>query len=101
MRTLLVTGGAGFIGGCFVRMLIDDARVRIVNFDKLTYAGNLESLEGAEQARNYVFVQCDTAGAESVAGLFDEFGPDAVFNFAAESQGERSIDRPRAFIQTN
>jgi dTDP-glucose 4,6-dehydratase len=101
MRTLLVTGGAGFIGGCFVRLLLDDSRVRIVNFDKLTYAGNLESLEGAERAPNYVFVQGDVADADAVAGLFEEFEPDAVVNFAAESHVDRSIDGPREFLHTN
>ena len=101
MRTLLVTGGAGFIGGCFVRLLLDDSNVRIVNFDKLTYAGNLESLEGAERAPNYTFVQGDIADAEAVAGLFEEFEPDAVVNFAAESHVDRSIDGPREFLQTN
>jgi dTDP-glucose 4,6-dehydratase len=101
MRTLLVTGGAGFIGGCFVRQLLDDAKVRIVNLDKLTYAGNLESLEGTERAPNYVFVQGDIADPEMVAEVFDEFEPDAVVNFAAESHVDRSIDGPREFVNTN
>lgn len=101
MRTLLVTGGAGFIGGCFVRLLLDDPKIRIVNFDKLTYAGNLESLEGAERAPNYVFIQGDIADEASVAELFDEFEPDAVVNFAAESHVDRSIDGPREFVKTN
>jgi len=101
MKTLLVTGGAGFIGGCFVRLLLDDSRVRIINFDKLTYAGNLESLEGAERAPNYAFVQGDIADAEALEKVFDEFEPDVVVNFAAESHVDRSIDGPREFLQTN
>jgi len=101
MKTLLVTGGAGFIGGCFVRLLLDDSRVRIINFDKLTYAGNLESLEGAERAPNYTFVQGDIADAEALEKVFDEFEPDAIVNFAAESHVDRSIDGPREFLQTN
>ena len=102
MRTLLVTGGAGFIGGNYVlRSLENDASLRIVNLDALTYAGNLDTLAPLANDERHVFVQGDIGDADLVARLFDEYEPDAVVSFAAESHVDRSIDGPAAFIQTN
>jgi dTDP-glucose 4,6-dehydratase len=101
MRTLLVTGGAGFIGGCFVRMLLAGGRTKVVNLDKLTYAGNLESLPGADRDPNHVFVRGDIGDAALGAALLAQHRPDAIVNFAAESHVDRSIDGPRDFVTTN
>src|SRR5579864_625224 len=95
----LVTGGAGFIGSAFVWLLLADARraCAIVNFDKLTYAGNLENLESIARDSRYRFVQgdiCDAAGVESVLA---EVKPDAIVHFAAESHVDRSIHSAAAF----
>ena len=84
MRTLLVTGGAGFIGSCFIRMLLAEGKAKVVNLDKLTYAGNLESLPGAERNPHYQFVQGDIGDPELGAKLFAEHRPEGVVNFAAE-----------------
>ncbi|MDX1380806.1 MAG: GDP-mannose 4,6-dehydratase, partial [Xanthomonadales bacterium] len=102
MRTLLVTGGAGFIGGNYVlRSLAQEAALRIVNLDLLTYAGNLDTLESLRGDDRHVFVQGDIADAALVARLMQTHRPDAVVNFAAESHVDRSIDGPAAFVQTN
>jgi dTDP-glucose 4,6-dehydratase len=102
MKTLLVTGGAGFIGGNFVlRNLEADPGLRIVNFDLLTYAGNLDTLDSVREDDRHVFVHGDIADADLVAGLLQQYQPDAVVNFAAESHVDRSIDGPAAFVQTN
>jgi dTDP-glucose 4,6-dehydratase len=102
MRTLLVTGGAGFIGGNYVlRSLAQDAALRIVNLDLLTYAGNLDTLEPLRGDARHVFVQGDIADAALVSRLLQTYQPDAVVNFAAESHVDRSIDGPAAFVQTN
>jgi dTDP-glucose 4,6-dehydratase len=101
MKTLLVTGGAGFIGSCLVRQLVAAGECRIVNLDKLTYAGNLDSLQEVESAANYHFVRGDIADAELVKDLLDQFQPSAVINLAAESHVDRSIDNPAEFVQTN
>jgi dTDP-glucose 4,6-dehydratase len=101
MRTILVTGGAGFIGGCFVRMLLDARDVRIVNLDKLTYAGNLDSLPGASLNPHYQFIEGDICDGALVSKLYQEYEPTAVVNFAAESHVDRSIDGPRDFLETN
>ncbi len=100
MTTLLVTGGAGFIGGNFVL----DAVARgdhVVNLDLLTYAGNLDTLGTMRNHPRHHFVQGDIADTELVRALFQEYRPAAVINFAAESHVDRSIDGPDAFIQTN
>lgn len=101
MRTILVTGGAGFIGGCFVRQQMADEGNRIINLDKLTYAGNTDSL--AEWAVNprHVLVPGDIADRALVGSLLAKYRPDAVVNFAAESHVDRSIDGPSTFVQTN
>jgi dTDP-glucose 4,6-dehydratase len=100
MTTLLVTGGAGFIGSNFVRQAIADG-LRIVNLDLLTYAGNLDSLADLEGHAGYRFVQGDIGDRTLVAALLAQHRPDAVVNFAAESHVDRSIDGPAAFVQTN
>jgi dTDP-glucose 4,6-dehydratase len=101
MRTILITGGAGFIGSCFVRQLIADGGIRVVNLDKLTYAGNLDSLGPALQSPRHVFVQGDIGDRALVSRLLREHQVDAVVNFAAESHVDRSIDGPREFLMTN
>jgi dTDP-glucose 4,6-dehydratase len=100
MTTLLVTGGAGFIGSNFVRQAVADG-LRVVNLDLLTYAGNLDSLADLEGQAGYRFVQGDIGDRTLVASLLAQHRPDAVVNFAAESHVDRSIDGPAAFVQTN
>ena len=99
MKTLLLTGGAGFIGGCFVRRAVGSGRYKIINLDALTYAGNLDSIP--ESGPSHVFVHGNIGDGELVAKLFQEHQPDAVINFAAESHVDRSIDGPGEFIETN
>lgn len=101
MKTLFVTGGAGFIGSALVRYLIHETGYRVVNVDKLTYAGNLESLAEVDSSDQYVFEQVDICDADEVARLFDTYQPNAIMHLAAESHVDRSIDGPDAFIQTN
>ena len=102
MRTLLVTGGAGFIGGNYVlRSLENDASIRVVNLDVLTYAGNLDTLAPLANDDRHVFVKGDIGDTSLVAGLLERYQPEAVVSFAAESHVDRSIDGPAAFIQTN
>ena len=102
MRTLLVTGGAGFIGGNFVlRNLARDPELRVVNLDVLTYAGNLDTLQPLQGDERHVFVRGDIGDTALVSRLFADYSPDAVVNFAAESHVDRSIDGPAEFVQTN
>ncbi len=101
MKTWLVTGGAGFIGGNFVLGALAQGGVRIVNLDALTYAGNRDTLAGVEARDDHVFVQGDIGDADCVRRVLAEHAPDAVINFAAESHVDRSIDGPAAFVQTN
>jgi dTDP-glucose 4,6-dehydratase len=100
-RRLLVTGGAGFIGGNFVHQLVEDAGAEVLNLDLLTYAGHLATLRGLEGDARHRFVLGDIGDRELVTRLLAEFRPDAVVNFAAESHVDRSIDGPAAFIGTN
>ncbi len=101
-RTLLVTGGAGFIGSNFVRhLLATDPEATVVNLDKLTYAGNRATLADLEGHGRYRFVQGDICDAQAVARLFTEHQPDAAVHFAAESHVDRSIDGPEEFLLTN
>jgi dTDP-glucose 4,6-dehydratase len=102
MKRLLVTGGAGFIGANFVRMVLDEhPETFVLNLDKLTYAGNLENLAGYSDRPNYRFVKGDIGDADRVNGLVDEHGIDAIVNFAAESHVDRSLVEPGVFIETN
>ncbi|HEX4749277.1 MAG TPA: dTDP-glucose 4,6-dehydratase [Bryobacteraceae bacterium] len=99
---LLVTGGAGFIGSCFVRTaLVENWADEIVNLDKLTYAGNLENLEPVADNRDYRFVQADICDSAEIDRIFEQESPDAVVHFAAESHVDRSIHSPAPVIQTN
>ena len=100
---LLVTGGAGFIGSNFVlQQLAERPEIeRLVNLDKLTYAGNLANLRPVEKDARHVFVEGDIGDGELIAKLLAEHAIDAVLNFAAESHVDRSIDGPEAFVQTN
>ncbi|MHC4928906.1 MAG: GDP-mannose 4,6-dehydratase, partial [Planctomycetota bacterium] len=102
MKTILVTGGAGFIGANFVRMVLDEHPDSVVvNLDKLTYAGNLENLAGYTDNPNHIFVKGDIGDADRVGRLIDEHQIDAIVNFAAESHVDRSLVEPGVFIQTN
>ena len=98
---MIVTGGAGFIGANFVRLALARTDARVVVLDKLTYAGNLESLRDVERDPRFVFVHGDIADGELVGRLLREHRPTWIVNFAAESHVDRSIDGPRAFVQTN
>jgi dTDP-glucose 4,6-dehydratase len=100
-RRLLVTGGAGFIGGNFVHQALADPGVAVLNLDLLTYAGHLATLRDLEGDARYRFARGDIGDRELVGRLLGEFRPDAIVNFAAESHVDRSIDGPAAFIQTN
>ncbi len=101
MQTWVITGGAGFIGSNLVRLALREKNVRIVVIDKLTYAGNLNSLQDVAQNPHFVFVQADIADAHAMARVFADYAPCAILNLAAETHVDRSIDGPAAFIQTN
>ncbi len=101
MDTWIVTGGAGFIGSNFVRLALARSHARVVVVDKLTYAGNLESLADVAEHPRFHFVKADIADRTAVDQIFGEHRPSAVLNFAAETHVDRSIDGPSAFIQTN
>ncbi len=98
---ILITGGAGFIGSALIRYLVNDTDHSILNLDKLTYAGNMESLVEVESSTRYRTVVGDIADASLVSELLADFQPDAIMHLAAESHVDRSIDSPSDFIQTN
>jgi dTDP-glucose 4,6-dehydratase len=100
-KTFLITGGAGFIGSAVVRELIHSTRHRVINVDKLTYAGNLESLASVADHARHAFEQEDICDAPAMQRLFEQHQPDVVMHLAAESHVDRSIDGPAEFIQTN
>jgi dTDP-glucose 4,6-dehydratase len=102
MKRLLITGGAGFIGSNFVRMVLSEhTDCFIVNLDKLTYAGNLENLAGFENHPNHKFIKGDICDGNLINRIIDEFKIDSIVNFAAESHVDRSITEPKIFIETN
>ncbi len=101
MQKILVTGGAGFIGSCFVRQLLQQSETSVINLDLLTYAGNLDSLESVAAHPHYQFVQGSIGDAQLVSQIFEVHRPTAVVNLAAESHVDRSIDGPAAFVETN
>lgn len=98
---ILVTGGAGFIGSALVRFLIQQTQHQVINIDKLTYAANLDNLKPIDHSPRYHFIQADICDEPLMQQLFAEHQPDAVMHLAAESHVDRSIDGPRAFLDTN
>ena len=98
---IFVTGGAGFIGSALVRHLIENTAHQVLNFDKLTYAGTLSTVERVATSNRYHFVQGDVCDAEAVRSAIADFRPDIITHLAAESHVDRSIDGPGAFVQTN
>ena len=98
---ILVTGGAGFIGSAVIRHIIENTHHHVLNVDKLTYAGNLESLQSIEQSERYQFFQTDICDQVELEKIFENFQPNVVMHLAAESHVDRSIDGPATFIQTN
>ncbi len=98
---ILVTGGAGFIGSAVIRHIIKNTNNKVLNVDKLTYAGNLDSLKEVDQNERYDFAQIDICDADALGVAFDHFKPDLIMHLAAESHVDRSIDGPSEFIKTN
>ncbi len=101
MKTYFVTGGAGFIGGNFILTLMRSGQAKVINYDKLTYAGNLDTLSSVEGNPNYFFEQGDICDKDRLIKLFESYAIDYVVHFAAESHVDRSIDSPGDFIRTN
>ena len=103
MRTYLVTGGAGFIGSNYIHYMLKkyDDKIRIINVDKLTYAGNLENLKDVEEKENYIFIKADICDSNAIGQIFANYDIDRVVHFAAESHVDRSIKDPEVFVRTN
>ena len=101
MDSILVPGAAGFVGSCFVRQWLGQQRGRLTNLDKLTYAGNLDSLCPVTDSPDYLFMEGDIGDTQLVAELLADRQPVAIVKFAAESHVDRSIDGPAQFVQTN
>ena len=100
-KIIIITGGAGFIGSAVIRHIINNTKHSVINMDKLTYAGNLESLTSIEGDDRYSFEKVDICNAHEVGRVFSKYQPDIVMHLAAESHVDRSIDSPGEFIQTN
>jgi dTDP-glucose 4,6-dehydratase len=100
-KTILVTGGAGFIGSALIRHIIKDTQHKVVNIDKLTYCGNLQSLKLIEESNNYIFEQIDICQTDEIKKIFEKYRPDIVIHLAASTHVDRSIDAPDEFMQTN
>lgn len=101
MKNVLVTGGAGFIGANFVKLMLEKYDYNIINLDLLTYAGNLENLKDIEDNPKYTFIKGDICDKELVKDIFEKYDIDTVVNFAAESHVDRSIEEPEIFLTTN
>jgi dTDP-glucose 4,6-dehydratase len=99
--TIIVTGGAGFIGSAVIRQYINETDYKVINVDALTYAGNLESLASVENNQRYVFEHADICDIKALERIFEQHQPDAIMHLAAESHVDRSIEGPANFIQTN
>ena len=100
-KKLLITGGAGFIGSAVIRYIIENTQDSVVNVDKLTYAGNLDSLESVKNNPRYAFEQADICNAKELSRVLEQYQPDAIMHLAAESHVDRSIDGSAVFIETN
>ena len=101
-KTIIITGGAGFIGSHVVRLFVNKyTDYRIINLDALTYAGNLENLKDIQDSANYEFVKADIVDAEQINAIFKKYQPDGIIHLAAESHVDRSITDPLAFVRTN
>ena len=100
-KSILVTGGAGFIGSALIRHIINSSKNKVINVDKLTYAGNLESLNSIQNDTRYIFKKTDICDSIEICKIFKEYKPDIIIHLAAESHVDRSIDGPAEFIQTN
>ncbi|HPF47813.1 MAG TPA: GDP-mannose 4,6-dehydratase, partial [Emcibacteraceae bacterium] len=98
---IIVTGGAGFIGSALIRYLIEQTEHSVVNLDKLTYAGNLESVSSVSDSDRYQFCKADIGDTAAMKRLFHDYEPDILIHLAAESNVDRSIDGPGEFIKTN
>ncbi|MDB0047720.1 GDP-mannose 4,6-dehydratase, partial [Porticoccaceae bacterium] len=101
MMKILVTGGAGFIGSAVIRLINSQTDFSVINLDKLTYAGNLDSLPGVIDSQGYSHEQVDLCDGQELARVFEEYQPTCVMHLAAESHVDRSIDGPADFINTN
>ncbi|MEP2448765.1 MAG: dTDP-glucose 4,6-dehydratase [Balneola sp.] len=100
-RKVIVTGGAGFIGSALIRLIINQTNYQVLNIDKLTYAGHLESLESVSDSERYQFEQVDICNGKEIERIFNDFNPDLIMHLAAESHVDRSIDGSAEFIKTN